>query len=220
MNDFCIIVQGPSTYLDILKPKLTRCGVSVIYSTWESDKNLYTENDLVVISDKPHDAGPGNINYQRATTLAGLYKARELGYKRALKLRSDMEPTHPEEFIKLFDNDNLNFFCWHYSIQNNIPGYMVDYFMSGPIDNLIEMWSEQKNNHHIAEIILTSVIVDRFKDFEMSFVFDRFNQKNDVLWLKYDVHLSIYETINSGSYFKGIDLKNNIEVIKAYASLI
>ena len=65
-------------------------------------------------------------------------------FKKCLKLRSDIAPTNAHEFIKLLNNDNLNFLCWHcHEVYPKCPGYLVDYLMSGDIDDLIELFDIQ-----------------------------------------------------------------------------
>ena len=91
-----IIIQGPSS--NVLELKKAWLGYDIIWSTWFGEENNYNENDIVVYSDKPNESGVGNLNLQLITTHSGLIKAKELGYDRAFKWRSDMIPTNPDIF--------------------------------------------------------------------------------------------------------------------------
>ena len=62
MKDLAIIVQGQSSYLEILKKSLT--GLNVIYSTWVGEENKYSNNDIVIFNEKPKHPGPCNFNFQ------------------------------------------------------------------------------------------------------------------------------------------------------------
>ena len=136
MEDFVIIVQGSSSYTEQLREALK--DFNVIFSTWVGEEKKYSDSDLVVYSQLPLYAGPANLNLQKITTIAGLNRAKELGYKRALKLRSDIIPTNISEFVKYLDNNSMNFLCWHcHEVYPNCPGYLIDYLMSGSIDDLI-----------------------------------------------------------------------------------
>jgi hypothetical protein len=134
MNDFVIIVQGSNIYVEQIKEALT--DLNVIFSTWVGEEEKYCKNDNVIFNEIPNYSGPANLNYQKVSTLSGLKKAKELGYNRALKLRGDIIPTNINELIKLFNNNSLNFLCWHcHEVYPNCPGYLIDYLMSGNITN-------------------------------------------------------------------------------------
>lgn len=70
-------------------------GTTVIVSTWTLDnpklvKRLEKEeNCVVVLNSYPAHSGLLNVNYQIATTLAGIEKAKELGKKYVFKTRCD-----------------------------------------------------------------------------------------------------------------------------------
>lgn len=211
MNDLCFIVQGPSNHVNIIKEKLEQSSIKIFFSTWNNDKEKYDNLENVILSDYPNNNGVGNINLQMTTTLNGLIEAKRLGYKRAIKFRSDMFPTNPLEFVKLFDNNFLNFFSWHYSKQGSLSGYMVDYIMSGNIDDLIKIWTIEDYNHWVPEVLMTRNILKYLKNNEMSFFLNKLNNENDVYWIKYNCYLSMYKTINNGSHFGEINLSDNNE---------
>jgi len=218
MNDFCIIIQGPSNYVGTIKDSFTQCNIPLIFSTWNNELDKYNESDIVVLNEKPEHNGVGNINLQMKTTLGGLNKAKELGFKRALKFRSDMIPTNPLKFIEFFKDNMLTFFCWHYAPQGSVSGYMVDYFMAGEIDDLIKIWTIDNYNHWIAEVIMTNNIIHHLSDSKPKFIINDLTNENDIYWLKYNQKLSEYKTINSGSYFGAIDL-NNEQIIGEYKNI-
>ena len=214
MKDLAIIVQGQSSYLEILKKSLT--GLNVIYSTWVGEENKYSNNDIVIFNEKPKHPGPCNFNFQITSTIAGLKKAKELGFKKSLKLRSDIVPTNAHEFIKLLNNDKLNFLCWHcHEVYPKCPGYLVDYLMSGDIDDLIELFDIQDTSWcSVPEIHLTHQYITKLiKKTEIEYFLPKLNRDNDLIWLKRNIELSSYRNIGSYDYYKKYDFsldKNHI----------
>lgn len=98
-----IVIQGPSSNVSQLKKAWS--GYDIIWSTWVGDENHYDNNDIVVHSQKPSDTGTGNINLQLITTFNGVKKAKDLGYDRVFKWRSDMIPTNPALLISSLSED-------------------------------------------------------------------------------------------------------------------
>lgn len=221
MDNFCIVVQGPSSYVEAIRNAFNSIGIPIIFSAWINEQHLYLDSDIVVFNEYPADRGIGNVNYQKVTTLAGLLKSKELGYTRALKFRSDMVPTNPKEFIKLFDNEKMNFFSWHYvpNAMGNVKGYMVDYFMSGLVDNLIKMWDFQPFSCVIPETMLTNSIIKHFDNQETNFVVGQLNEENDVHWVKYNLYLRHYKNTVTSSWFGDIDFKTDTTAVPTYKTL-
>lgn len=219
MNNFCIVIQGPSTYVEEMK--IAFDGIApLVFSTWVGEENKYKETDVVVFNNFPDVKGAGNTNYHKVSTLNGLLKAKNLGYTRVLKLRSDMIPTHPRKFISLFDNDKLNFFSWHFVPGTEVYAYVVDYFMSGNVDDLIKMWSFEMRQVRIPEIMLTNSIIKNFEEAEINYVIHDLSSDNNVHWVKNNIYLDTYKSNVLGSWFDVMDLKTDKKVVNIYKTIL
>lgn len=133
----CIVVQGESKGEYIQSIKKGWEGFQIIFSTWEgTDTKLYNENDIVIYTPYPKERGVSNLGYQKVSTRNGFLKARELGWDRAVKWRSDQWPKNGKELYKLFSGEGLNLYAWMvHDVQ-----YMNDYFMEGPIQSVIDLY--------------------------------------------------------------------------------
>jgi hypothetical protein len=131
----CVVVQGPTYPQWITKVKESWVGYQVIFSTWDSaDKSLYDESDIVIYNPHPALAGIKNLNYQKVSTINGVIKAKELGWDRVLKVRSDFSTTTADGLFKLFDKTKLNLHgYWHL-------GYISDFFMEGEVDDILKLF--------------------------------------------------------------------------------
>ncbi len=187
-KDLCIVIQGPSENVDQIK-KSWPSNQKIIFSTWIGYENKYTNDDDVIFNKKPLNPGVKNLFYQKLTTINGLKKAQKDGYTNAIKIRSDMICKYPSKFIELFTHE-MNFFYWH----NYNGGYIVDYFMGGKIEKMIELWSiNEGKNYDFPE----QAITDNFKEKQMfkgeyQFFGKQINIKNDVYWIKNNKNLSSY----------------------------
>jgi hypothetical protein len=133
----CIVVQGQSNEAYIKEIKRGWAGFQIIFSTWEdTDTSLYEPNDIVIYNPYPKDRGVANLGYQKLSTQKGFLKARELGWDRAVKWRSDQWPKNGAEFYKLFDTTALNVYAW----MNHSGGYICDYFVEGDIQSVIDLY--------------------------------------------------------------------------------
>jgi len=187
MSDWVIIIQGPSIYTDRIKNLLS--GYNIIFSTWIAEEKKYDKSDIVVLNAYPKYCGIANVFYQQTTTLNGLLKAKEMGYKNAIKIRSDMIIKNPKLFIECFTN-KLNFLATHTSHN----GYLIDYFMGGNIDYMIDLWSFPSDIHYpFPEYAITQQFIkmNLNKD-EVSFILDKLNKDNDIDWIKYNIQISCY----------------------------
>jgi hypothetical protein len=194
MEDFVIIVQGSPYNAGKMREKLN--GFNVIFSTWDGGQNNFTPNDIVVYSKLPEYKGPANLNLQKITTIAGLTKAKEMGYKRALKLRSDLFPTNMVNFYKSLDNDLLNFLCWHcHEVYPNCPGYLIDYLMSGTIEDLLKLWDiEDMSWCVVPEIHITQQYITKLLNkVNINYFLSDLNSDNDLHWEKRNIMLSTYQ---------------------------
>jgi hypothetical protein len=217
MDKFCVVVQGPSNHVDRIK--LSFSGVPIIFSTWVGSEGHYKSDDIVVYNEHPSESGVGNTNYQKVTTLNGLRKAKELGYTRALKIRSDMIPTNLTEFINLLDTERLTLFSWHFVPGTNVKAYVVDYLMAGCIDDLIKMWSFDLKYTNIPETMLTSSIIKNFENREINYLVNRLTDENSIYWIKYNTYLSDYKNIRTSSWFAELDMITNKDIVNVYKGL-
>lgn len=181
-----IVIQGPSDYVDEIK--LAWSGFNLIWSTWKGEESKYTGNDLVIYNDYPNETGVQNLALQQKTTIEGIKKAKELGYDRVLKWRSDLIPKNVNEITKHFKKDCLNFLAWH----TGLGGYFVDYFMEGETDEMILAWEFSNTNGPFAERIITdNIFAKKFINF--NFIANKIDKDNEIYWIKKNVYLSDYK---------------------------
>lgn len=173
----CIIVQGPTYPNSINHIKHAFMNYDVIYSTWRGYESWYGKDEIVLFSHLPIDSGVKNLNYQKESTIEGLRLAKKLGYKRALKLRSDMWTNNADEFMKLFKEDSYNTLCW---IEDN-GGYFSDFLMEDTINNLLEVWNIQPSG-----TFPERVITDRVKELgwmdRTNLILSGLNSDVDLFW--------------------------------------
>lgn len=206
-DKIAIVIQGGSN--NVVEQKKAWKGFNIIFSTWTNDIFKYNEEDIVVLNDLPGNSGPANFNYQIQSTLAGLYKAKELGYKHILKLRSDLIPTNAENFISLLQPNKFNFLCWHeHEVYPNCEGYLVDYLMSGPIDDLIKMWEITDFFCVVPEVILTWNYIKNASNVEINYFLNDLNSENDLYWIKNNKCLSTYQASLQYDKYKKFTFSN------------
>lgn len=178
MSDFCIVIQGPSRYVTQLKENYG--DLPIIWSTWVGEEGNYNPNtDKVVLSHQPQNRGVHNLNMQRISTVNGLDFAKKLGYEYAIKMRSDQFPTNPTEFVKLFDKNKVTFLSAHKGGGNP---YLIDYYMGGSIDDLLELWDLKVDGWPFPERAITDSAIKKFKD-KISFTQGKMSLENDVYWI-------------------------------------
>jgi hypothetical protein len=130
----CVVVQGQTypSYVDLVRESWE--GYQIIFSTWDTtDKSHYREDDIVIYNPIPSDCGTKNLNLQKVSTINGFLKARELGWDRALKARSDFSTTTADGFFELFDKTKLN-------LHGYWDGYINDFYMEGTIDDILTLF--------------------------------------------------------------------------------
>ena len=216
MNKLGILIQGSSSNVEEQKSKWGDKLNDLLFSTWVGEEIKYKNTDKVIFNDYPADFGSANFNLQIITTINGLTEMKKLGYTHVLKLRSDLVPTNYQDFLKLIDNDNLNFLCWHeHIVYDNCPGYLVDYLMSGPIDDMINLWSINDNFCVVPEIILTWSYISKLSNLPINYFLDSLNTNNDLLWIKNNIHLSSYQSNNIYDKYKKYDFSLNKENLKS-----
>ena len=181
-----IIIQGPSTNVDVLKKKWK--GYNIIWSTWDGEEQYYSKEDIVIYNTKPQDFGTQNIGLQHKTTIEGIKMAIDLGFERVLKWRSDLIPTNPNELLDLFDKDKLNFLAWH----TGLGGYFVDYFIEGVTNQVYDAWDINTFIGTFSERITTDNIFNKGLS-KFNFIGSDLNENNDIFWAKYNIMLSTYK---------------------------
>lgn len=214
MKDIAIVIQGPTTHLAQQKEAWKEFKDQYIFSTWKGSEELYSEEDTVVFTELPPSSGPSNMNYHMVSTLAGLYKAKELGYKHLLKLRADLVPTNASKFLSTLQLDKFNFLCWHdHIVYPDCPGYLVDYLMSGPADDLIKLWTIPEFFCLVPEIMLTWNYINQCSDIEVEYFLDELNPENDLIWLKAGLALSSYQRNEKYDKFRKYDFSKTKEYL-------
>jgi hypothetical protein len=195
MGKIAIVIQGASTNVSEQRAAWSQFKEDVIFSTWVGSEHLYQLDDNVIFNKIPTHSGPMNFNYQVESTYNGLLKVKNIGYKRALKIRSDIVPTHSDKFINLINNDLFNFVAWQkHEVHPRCSGYLVDYLMSGDIDDMINLWEIIDNNiSPVPEVKLTYNYINKmmkFKNTEVKYILDDLNNDNNLYWIKKGIFLS------------------------------
>jgi hypothetical protein len=177
----CIIIQGPTNEKYVLDNKNCWKDNQIIFSTWiDSDKSVYNlDNDIVLFNNYPSHTGVANWEYQRISTLNGILKAKELGFKRVVKWRSDFKTNNSKNLLKLFDLDKINF----YAFVNHRGGYITDFFMEGDINDMLELFNNEKNGE-FPERILTDRVYELNLDKKVNFICKLLNNECDIYWHK------------------------------------
>ena len=137
----CVVVQGQTypSYVDLVRESWE--GYQIIFSTWDNtDKSHYREDDIVIYNPIPDNPGTKNLNLQKISTINGFLKARELGWDRALKSRSDFVTTTADGLFSLFDKKKLNLHAYW-------DGYINDFYMEGEIDDILTLFDVDANGN-------------------------------------------------------------------------
>ena len=205
MNKICLIIQGASDYVTILKEKYKNMDIQIIFSTWEGEESKYNENDIVIFNKMPIERGIQNVMLQQLSTYNGLLKAKELGFKNAIKIRSDAYFTDLSLFLKNdIDYNKLNFLYFLDYHRINGPDenssyykYFCDYVQFSSVHNLLKMWDFKYEKVSYAEQLLTKHIFDTFNKEEISFIGNYLTKDCDIYWVSRRLSLS---TLNRNNY--------------------
>lgn len=212
MKDFVVLIQGGIDYIQ--KHKEIWKDHNVIFSTWKGNENYFDENDIVIFNEFPSDPGPANVNLQLITTINGLKKAKELGFKKVLKIRSDLIPTDVTKFLNLLNFEKLNFLCWHgHEVYPDCPGYLVDYLMAGEIEEMIKLWSFNHIFCLVPEVMLTWSYIENC-NIDIEYFLHTLTEDNDLFWLKNNIFLSSYRNKIQNDQFKKYDFNLNKNFLK------
>ena len=183
-----IVIHGLQDYVQYLKQAWK--GYDLIWSGWKGDESKFTEEDTVLYNTQPKDGGVQNLGFQYTTVYNGVKYAKEKGYERILKWRSDMIPTNPDELMKLFDENSLNFLYWH----DVRGGYFVDYILEGPAQWVFDAWDIDTFHGEFSERVTTDHLIGNY-DYNCNFIGDKLNSQNDIRWLKKRINIASYNSI-------------------------
>ena len=198
MNKICLIIQGASDYVNILKEKYKNCDIPIIFSTWEGDESKYDKNDIVVFNKMPIERGIQNVMLQQLSAYNGLLKAKELGFKNAIKIRSDAYFTDLSLFLKNdIDYNKLNFLYFLDYHRTNGPDknnneykYFCDYIQISSVDNLLKMWNFKYDICSYSEQLTTKHIFNTFKSDDIAFIGNYLTKNCDIYWISRKLYLS------------------------------
>jgi hypothetical protein len=207
MDNICLIIQGPSVNVNILKDKYKNMNIQIIFSTWEGEESKYNENDIVIFNKMPKEKGIQNVMLQQLSTYNGLLKAKELGFENAIKIRSDSYFTDLSCFLKnTIDYNKLNFlFFLDYHRLNgpdknsNIYKYFYDYSQFSSVDNLLKMWNFKYDKCSYSEQLTTKHIFNTFKRDDIAFIGNYLTKGCDIYWISRKICLS---TLNNDKQYK------------------
>ena len=164
-----IILQGPLVQEEKFTLETIKIynkiypGCVIIVSTWNDENATYIDQIKsetsceIVLSTRPKHSGILNLNFQVASTLAGLYCAKRMGIKYAFKTRTDFR------FIKYGLIDFLYNLLQMYPISIDYQKYRIvlggdclcsmfrafwvaDKYNFGYIDDMIQYWNYDMDN--------------------------------------------------------------------------
>lgn len=203
-NEICIIIQGPINYqwLCEIKKKYKNCNIPMIFSTWKGEENKFSKNDITLFNTIPMIKGKQNVMLQQLSTYNGILLAKDLGYKYAIKIRSDMIFTDINKFLELdIDYDKLNFlfFLDYYRKEHNKQyKYFCDYIQISSINNLLKLWNFDYNDDcKYPEELITKNVFKEFQIENISFFGSKLSETNNIYWFKNNLFLNKLSLENS-----------------------
>ena len=207
MDKICLIIQGPSDHVNIIKEKYKNMNIQIIFSTWIGEESKYNENDIVIFNKIPIEKGIQNAMLQQLSTYNGLLKAKEMGFENAIKIRGDAYFTDLSCFLKNeIDYNKLNFlFFLDYHRDNGRDitlenyRYFCDYIQISSVDNLLKMWNFKYERVFYSEQLTTKHIFNTFKSDDIAFIGNYLTKDCDIYWISRKMYLS---TLNSCMNYK------------------
>jgi hypothetical protein len=168
------------------------------------EEEKYMEDDVLVMNIPPKNKinHSHTLDLQRISTMNGLVRAKELGYDRVLKWRSDMIPTNPKMFLDICREDSFNINSFH----NHQSGYITDFFMEGEVDDMIRLFSFPPLKYGYPEEALTEQFFANRLNEKVHYLVEDITEKNDVLWLKRNSKFS--KMLNQPNYMNRIPFTN------------
>lgn len=183
-----VVVQG-RTYCQLVSKIKSEWGdTPIIFSTWENEPHYcYDDTDFVLYNKTPENVGTLNYNLQRVSSLNGFLKAKEMGYERVIKWRSDLIPKNYKTLLSFFKNDCINF----YAFMNHQHGYVCDFFMEGDINEMINLFSDEDVNPPYPEYAFTKKMFEFGLDKKANFICKKLSTEGaDIFWNKHNYWFS------------------------------
>lgn len=207
MNKICLIIQGASDNVNIIKEKNKDNNIQIIFSTWEGEESNYDKNDIVIFNKMPQERGVQNVMLQQLSTYNGLLKAKELGFETAIKIRSDAYFTDLSSFLK--NNINYNKLNFLYFLDYNRIGgpdkssnyykYFCDYIQISSVYNLLKMWNFKYDKCSYSEQLTTNHVFNTFIMDDIAFIGNYLTKDSDIYWINRKKYLS---TLNNDKQYK------------------
>lgn len=175
-DDVFIVIAGYQTYQkDLIEFYKKIKNVIFVIDEDESNeiKNNISKNEFeYIIAKVPQNRGFGNVNIQCASSFQGVMRAKERGAKYVLRMRSDQIMIKFHEFIQNQNFDKLGSICValneprrnrsdnfeyvNYKLSEHLnyskdfsklgTNYILDYCLSGPVDDLLTMFDYCEND--------------------------------------------------------------------------
>jgi hypothetical protein len=164
-----VIMQGPLRGEDDFTVETVRHyrrsmpAARIIVSTWAGEdahaiERLQTAGARVVLTERPENRGPMNVNLQICGTRAGLAAAREEGHELVLKTRTDARiySYHALDFfaglmrafpLSANSKQHARIVTLDFATRLLIPNHPSDMLMFGRLDDLEHFWSAPYSNH-------------------------------------------------------------------------
>ena len=185
-KETCIIVHGPTVEEHIKTIKESWLGHPIIFSTWEgSEQSCYDSEDIVLYVKDP---GPAcnNVYRQSATVLAGIEKAKEFGFTRAVKWRIDFVCNNADKLLaEIFDKRCLNLYS--YDNTPHTKGYIMDFFMEGTLEDIRSLWTlDSTISYPFAEKAITKTWYDNKLNERTKFIIKELTEDNNIFWKKHN----------------------------------
>lgn len=201
-NKICLIIQGPSNDVKLIKSIYKKDNITIIFSTWKGEENKYEKDDIVIFNDIPKENGIQNVMLQQLSTYNGLLKAKELGFKNAIKIRSDSYFTNLKLFLKNdinYDKVNFLYYLDYYrkngpDKKNNHYKYFYDFAQISTIENLLKLWNFKYEKCYYSEQLTTKHFIKTFKKNKIDFIGNYLNKDSDIYWISRKLYLSNLNT--------------------------
>jgi hypothetical protein len=147
-EDTCFVITGllQDNYVDYLISLFSNIKEKIV-STWKDQdinliNRLINNGFILVLNDYPEIKI--SSNFQIVNNYNGAKRAKELGYKYTLNIRTDLIPNDTNKFRTVLRNlidkklSSLGFF-------GHDGGYILHHFICGPVDKILEYFCEKEN---------------------------------------------------------------------------